>query len=200
MVVNIPFVPPTLARTRIPFGVDVSGQARDIFTKYADYFKNFNFQPIISDLHTIAIILTIIFGAIFIIILFKMGGLIKEKVSELEGEINLPSEVPTAQENRWAEIKKHVNDFKESSWKLAIIEADKFVDDVLKNAGFQGESMGERLMTIEPGQLLSLQGLWDAHKLRNLLVHDVNYNVTHRQAILAIEAFEKVLRELGALS
>jgi hypothetical protein len=55
-------------------------------------------------------------------------------------------------------------------------------------------------MLIEPGQLLSLQNLWDAHKLRNLLVHDANYQLDHRQAVMAIEAFEQALRELGALS
>jgi hypothetical protein len=200
MVITIPFVPPTLAQTRIPFGTDISGPTQNIFTNIANYFKNFDFQSLVSNLHTIGIVLTIIFGIVFIIIIFKMRGLIAEKVSEIEGEISPPTDRPTASDNRWEEIKRHVNDFKESSWKLAIIEADKFVDTALKNGGFQGESMGERLMTIEPGQLLSLQGLWDAHKLRNLLVHDVEYVVTHRQAILAIEAFEQVLRELGALA
>ena len=81
-----------------------------------------------------------------------------------------------------------------------MIEADKFVDDALKTGGYPGETMGERLMLIEPGQFLNLQNLWDAHKLRNLLVHDPKYQLTHRQAILAVEAFEAVLRELGALS
>ena len=98
------------------------------------------------------------------------------------------------------EIRKHVNSFVEAEWKLAVIEGDKFVDDVLKTAGFAGESMGERLMMIKPDQIINIQYLWDAHKLRNLLVHDANFRLTHQQALFAINAFESVLKELSALS
>lgn len=148
--------------------------------------------------------LTIIFAILFVVVIYKIRqlqkGSILQQVAELEATMNPPAEAVSAYDNRWSEIKKHVNSFNEAEWKMAVIEGDKFVDDALKSGGYLGESMGERLMMIQPGQLLSLQQLWDAHKLRNLLVHDVNYQLTHRQAVLAIEAFESVLRELGALS
>jgi len=32
------------------------------------------------------------------------------------------------------------------------------------------------------------------------LVHDTSYQLTHRQAVMAVEAFEETLRELGALT
>lgn len=111
-----------------------------------------------------------------------------------------PPAVVTAYDNRWQEIRRHVDSFVEAEWKLAVIEADKFVDDVLKTAGFAGESMGERLMLIKPDQIINIQYLWDAHKLRNLLVHDANFRLTHQQAIFAINAFESVLKELSALT
>lgn len=166
----------------------------------AKYFKSPEFFNLFGTVKTVLMILSIIFGVILVIIIFKMRGLIKEEVTKLKAELIPPKEAASAHDNRWQEIKSHVNSFKESEWKFAIIEADKLVDDVLKSAGFAGESMGERLMIIKPGELLNLQYLWDAHKLRNLLVHDVNYQITHQQAIWAIEAFEGVLRELEALS
>ena len=89
---------------------------------------------------------------------------------------------------------------RDADWKLAVIEADKFVDDALKTKGFPGETMGERLMMIKPQELSSLQDLWDAHKLRNLLVHETSYQLRHEQALGAINSFEKVLRELGVVS
>lgn len=100
----------------------------------------------------------------------------------------------------WEDIKQRSESVREADWKLSVIEADKLVDGVLKEKGFEGESMGERLMMIKPDQLHSLQGLWDAHKLRNLLVHESGYNVRHDQVLGAINAFEKVLRELGAIA
>lgn len=100
----------------------------------------------------------------------------------------------------WEEIQKRANSVREADWKLAVIEADKFVDNMLKAKDFPGETMGERLMLIKPSDLSSLQDLWDAHKLRNLLVHDSTYQLRHEQALAAMNSFERVLKELGVLA
>lgn len=185
---------------KINFGTDLTPQLTDIYDKTFKYIQSFNYHGLLIDLKTIAIILSIIFGAILIWITIKMGDLYKKEVKEIIGELNPPAEAVTAYDNRWQEIRRHVDSFVEAEWKLAVIEADKFVDDVLKTAGFAGESMGERLMLIKPDQIINLQYLWDAHKLRNLLVHDANFCLTHQQALFAINAFESVLKELGALT
>lgn len=200
MPMEIPTIPGLAEQPEINYGVDLTPWLAQIYDVSLDYFKGPDFAHLLGSIKTVSTILTIVFGAILVIIIIKMGSLIKEEVTELKAKLDLPEEATSAYDNRWQEIKSHVNSFKESEWKFAVIEADKLVDDVLKSAGFAGESMGERLMLIKPDQLLNLQYLWDAHKLRNLLVHDASYQMTHRQAIWAIEAFENVLRELEALS
>ena len=200
MPMEIPTIPGLTNQPEINYGNDLSPLFAQIYDTIAKYFQSPEFFNVFGTVKTVLMILSIIFAAILLMIIIKMGGLIKEEITELKAGLNLPEEAASAQDNRWQEIKNHVNSFKESEWKFAIIEADKLVDDVLKTAGFAGESMGERLMLIKPDQLLNLQYLWDAHKLRNLLVHDASYQMTHRQAIWAIEAFENVLRELEALS
>lgn len=167
---------------------------------FFDFVRDFDYLVWIANIKLVLGFITLIFGVAFVIIVYKLRQLVKDRLKEIVTEINPPAEAVSAYDIRWAEIKKHVSSFTEAEWKLAVIEADKFVDDVLKTGGYPGESMGERLMLIEPGQLLSLQNLWDAHKLRNLLVHDPHYQMTHRQAKSAVEAFEQTLREMGALS
>ena len=100
----------------------------------------------------------------------------------------------------WSHVRRYAESLHEAEWKLSVIEGDKFVDDALKWKGFAGETMGERLMMIKPNELSSLQELWDAHKLRNILVHDTQFHVRHEQALAAVNAFERVLKELGALA
>ncbi len=119
--------------------------------------------------------------------------------------VNLPVGTVTTQSavhfnDRWQNIVIQVNSYNEPAWKLAVIEADKYVDDALKRNGFNGETMGERLMLIKPGDLINLQELWDAHKLRNLLVHDANFQLKHSQALAAVNAFEAILKELGDIT
>lgn len=100
---------------------------------------------------------------------------------------------------RWKEILNHMESVNDGEWKFAVIEADKLVDDVLKSAGYQGETMGERLMSIDKTQLVTLDTLWDAHKVRNRLVHDTNYFLRYAEAKRAIHLYEETLKELGAL-
>jgi len=59
--------------------------------------------------------------------------------------------------------------------------------------------MGDILMNIQPGQLTTLQGLWEAHKIRNRLVHDINYFLRYTEAKRAVGLYEKTLRELQAI-
>ncbi|OGN04434.1 MAG: hypothetical protein A2831_01040 [Candidatus Yanofskybacteria bacterium RIFCSPHIGHO2_01_FULL_44_17] len=181
-----------------------SPQVEEFYYAALGYLNGFDFSGIVSDVKTIAIIVSVILGTILVWIMIKMGDLYKNKLKEaIDGAVEgltPPAEAVTAYDNRWQEIRRHVDSFVDAEWKLAIVEADKFVDDILKTAGFAGESMGERLMMIKPDQIANIQYLWDAHKIRNLLVHDANFRLTHQQALFAINAFESVLKELGALN
>ncbi len=101
-------------------------------------------------------------------------------------------------QNRWSEIMRHIDSPREGEWKYAIIEADKLVDDLLKNY-FPGETMGERLMNIDKTRLLTIDGLWEAHKTRNRLAHEVNYFLRHAEALRAIRLYQETLKELEAI-
>ena len=151
---------------QINFGTDLSPQLAQVYDGALKYLNGFHLGGLIADLKTIAIILSVIFGTILVWIMIKIGDLYKNKVKEaIEGAVESlapPPEAVTAYDNRWQEIRSHVNSINEAEWKLAIVEGDKFVDDVLKSAGFLGESMGERLMMIKPDQIINLQYLWDA--------------------------------------
>ena len=52
-------------------------------------------------------------------------------------------------------------------------------------------------MSIDPSRFLTLQDVWDAHKLRNIIVHDMNQVISKEQAVNAIYAYERFLQELG---
>ena len=82
--------------------------------------------------------------------------------------------------------------------KLAVIEADKLADMVLRKAGIKGESMAERLRGVEKIVDRSVyQRMWEAHKVRNELVHEINHASIsdHRQETDKIKTF---LIALGA--
>lgn len=83
--------------------------------------------------------------------------------------------------------------------KMAIIEADKLVDTVLKRAGIKGESMADRLRRCEKMvDRSSYQAMWDAHKVRNQLVHEFDHGFNDTRAHEVLWKMKKFLVSLGA--
>ncbi len=153
----------------------------------------------INIIQTISLVASLLLAIVVTIILFKFLQFQKNKITLAESLIPPKPTPSSAFNNRWEEIRHHVDSIREAEWKMAVIEADKLVEDVLKRGGFPGETMGEKLMAINSGQLASLQGLWDAHKTRNRIAHDLNYFLRHAEARRAVNLYEQSLRELGAI-
>lgn len=97
------------------------------------------------------------------------------------------------------EISKKYSELESMEPKLAIIEADKLVDTVLKKAGIKGETLGERLRNSQ--KLISrdvYSNMWEAHKVRNQIVHDHDFDIKSVDHSLVIYRMKKFLIELGA--
>lgn len=81
---------------------------------------------------------------------------------------------------------------------LAVIDADKLLDEALKKKGYKGKSMGERLVAAQR-DLSNNDGVWFAHKLRNRLVHEPHVRLRKNEAKTALAGIKQGLVDLGAL-
>ena len=81
---------------------------------------------------------------------------------------------------------------------LAVIDADKLLDEALKKRGFSGKTMGERLVAAQRS-MKDNDAVWYAHKLRNRLVHEPDVKLKRNEAQNALAGFKKGLHDLGAL-
>ena len=97
---------------------------------------------------------------------------------------------------KWGAIEKRLKSGLESEYKLAVIEADDLLDKTLKQGGFKGDSLGERLDKMTKEILPNLEEVLEAHKIRNNIVHDPNYKITLGEARRVISFFERALRSL----
>jgi hypothetical protein len=85
-----------------------------------------------------------------------------------------------------------------SGLKSAVNDADKLLDHVMKQSGFGGETMADRLKQADR-KLSRKNDVWRAHKLRNSLAHDMEFDLVPSQAKEALHDFERALKDLGAL-
>ena len=155
--------------------------------------------PESNQIKTVALFMILVFGTLFVTLVIKIRKLNKRPAGKIYTVTAVPSPARHGVGARWEEIKKHIDSHREFEWKFAVIEADKLIDHVLKSAGYTGETMGERLINIDKSQLVSLDGLWEAHKIRNKIVHDQNYFLRYAEAKRAIQLYEKLLEELGVI-
>jgi hypothetical protein len=97
---------------------------------------------------------------------------------------------------RWNEAQKLCSS--KNTWPLAIINADKILDDALKRSHYKGKTMGERLVAAQR-TLTDNDSVWYAHKLRNKIVHEEYGDLKKRDVQKVLVGFRQALRDLGAL-
>ena len=86
----------------------------------------------------------------------------------------------------------------QNTWPLAVINADKLLDDALKKRKYKGKTMGERLVAAQH-DLKQNDEVWFGHKLRNKLVHEDLTRLKKKDVIEALMGFRSALKDLGAL-
>ena len=127
-----------------------------------------------------------------------MGGNIRETIVGM----NIPRELTTKKNKmraRWDEVVMRLRSANESEYKVAIIEADNIIDDLVRNMGYPGDNMGERMNNIPEGQLESLDELKKAHEIRNRIIHEENFQVSRGYAKEILKKYETFLEEFEVL-
>lgn len=97
---------------------------------------------------------------------------------------------------RWQEAQKCCS--KPEMWPMAIIEADKLLDDALKLKGFKGKTMGERLVAAQR-YLSDNDSVWFGHKLRNKIVHEEIERLYKKDVQSGLKGLRQALQDLGVL-
>lgn len=97
---------------------------------------------------------------------------------------------------KWQTIESMTNGG--GSLRDAVSEADKLLDYAMKQTGVPGETMGERLKN-SGSRFSNLNAIWSAHKVRNALAHEADFDLVPSQAKEAIADFKTGLQDLGAL-
>lgn len=92
---------------------------------------------------------------------------------------------------RWQNALARLETGNEAEYKLAIIEVDAMLDEVLVRLGFRGATTEERLRGISPTVLSNLPDLLSAHRTRNNIVHDPNFILSLDEARKTMAVYEQ---------
>ena len=147
-------------------------------------------------LKVIFIIFALIFVGSIIALLFKNTWLKRRILEDLVEFVAYRPFGAKKTFKQWTKITKRLETGKEAECKLAVIEADSLLNDIFKKMGYSGETIGEILKQLDSTTLPNIEQIWEAHKIRNNVVHDPDYRFTLDEAKKTLGIFEKALRDL----
>lgn len=101
-------------------------------------------------------------------------------------------------QTRWLAIESSLQKDQPASYHLAIINADKLVDHALREKGYSGNTMGERMKSAN-SVWKNPDHIWGAHKIRNRIAHEADVQITFEIAARSLVAYKQALKELGAI-
>ena len=97
---------------------------------------------------------------------------------------------------RWEKILSRLEETNPSQYKVAVLEADAFADEMLSGIGYKGATMAEKLATIHPGQLETREDIVEAHQIRNRIVHETDFVISQEDARKCLGAYRKFFDEV----
>ncbi len=190
-----------------PFIVSQSGRTlRDIQWVKEDDIAYLNHKPTLFEraililydaglyLKVLAIVLTIIMIFCIIYVYRKLSQLRRDE-HILMYPLAVPE--PTAVSNpKWERVVKHIESTNENDWRLAVLESDIMLADLLETFGLPGETIGEKLKAVEKSDFLTIDSAWEAHKVRNQIAHEgADFMLSQREARRVIELYRAVFEE-----
>ena len=98
----------------------------------------------------------------------------------------------------WLKIKKRLLTKKEAEWKLAVVEADLLVDDVLGRLGFAGKNLAEKLESYKNDIFSDLDAMKEADCVYRKIVLDPKIILDYQEAKQSFLAFNQGLKDVMA--
>lgn len=173
----------------------ISGSSTALFVKSAQFYA-INFfakYAVFAFLFSIAMFILII---VYAMRANKIKEKIVSKILPSDGEMESGAGAEQVENPKWELVENHINSDDENKWKLAIIEADIILDELLTTLNLPGQTIGDKLKAVEPSDFDSIEEAWEAHKIRNAIAHEgSDFLINQREAKRVIKLYQKVFEE-----
>ncbi|MEK7080630.1 MAG: hypothetical protein AAB925_02245 [Patescibacteria group bacterium] len=99
---------------------------------------------------------------------------------------------------RWKKIKEKLDTGVEAEYKLAVIEADDFLGEMLEERGFLEENFEDAIKKAGKGMLPNLEEILSSHEIRNSVVYNPDFKISAETAKNILSVYETAIINLGA--
>lgn len=152
---------------------------------------------IVSTYVTIATVFSIVTFLAIVYTAWLTNQLWKEEKRK-NAMVAVVEDLPSMQTQKWHTVQMHVNSQNPAEWRLAILEADVMLDDMMQHLGFHGETLGDRLKNTPKADFKTIDSAWEAHKIRNAIAHEGSgFLLSQRESKRVIDLYGTVFKEFS---
>jgi hypothetical protein len=153
---------------------------------------------------TISMILSICFLIILIFSLVRIREMQLADKAEIDHEINealkREQEKNRNENPKWHYILTLTESPNESDWRVAIMEADTMLEELLRKKGVPGDTVAELLESARSDGYTYIQDAWDAHLVRNQIAHQgSSFPLSQVETRRIMKMFQNFFEELGII-
>ncbi len=125
--------------------------------------------------------------------LMEHAHMVKKRTADAKEKAIAASRVSN---KKWERVKDHISSDNEANWRLAILEADVMLEELLDSRGYIGQTVADKLKAVNRGDFKSIDAAWEAHKIRNTIAHEGgDFQIPLREAKRVVGLFEQVFTE-----
>lgn len=99
----------------------------------------------------------------------------------------------------WVKLTERLSLANEAEYKLAVIEADRMLEETLDRLNIPGQNLQERLAATTTAVVPNMKEVEEATQVRNNVVHDPDYRLSLADARRALAAYEETFKHLDLL-
>ncbi|MFA5386366.1 MAG: hypothetical protein WC297_01750 [Candidatus Paceibacterota bacterium] len=157
------------------------------------------FSGIFSTVQFVALLIS---GALAIGIIFVVSSLHTMRKEEvlLSRKLILTEDLSSEISSRaWRKIEQRLSTNDEAQLRLALIEADKILDEILKISGHKGKTVADKLSQITSAEVSALREILEAHDLKNQIIQDPEIEIVPEDIRRALAAYKKFFTERGLI-
>ncbi len=97
----------------------------------------------------------------------------------------------------WKKIMKRFDSGIEAEYKLAIIETDSMLGEILQRMGYDEPTIEKNLNKITAVEIPNIDDLKEARRVRNGVVHDPDYQLSKEKSKEVMDIYQESFRSLG---
>ncbi len=170
--------------------INVAVQAREFFGPW--------FALHLHALQISSLILSGIFlwAIIYITIKSNYWAIKEEQFMDMLGKGDVSK---TRSLKAWQQIKERLATSDPQQWKLAILEADKILNNILKMSGYLGQTLEDKLELITPAQLANVEDVVKAHRVCHKISTEPDFMLTQEEALTVMTIYRDSFRALNLI-